>query len=493
MPTTIKLKNSVTTTNAPSSLAQGEVAINVTDKKVWVGNAATTPVLLLGSGADGTFTNLTVSGVASFADGTVSLPSITNIGDTNTGIFFPAADTIAFTEGGVESMRIDSSGNVMLGTTTAQELLTVNKNAAFGTTADAFSEIRFFNSTITGGTTRVRATAGDLTLITSNTERMRITAGGDVGIGTSSPNATLQLNASSAALRITGVTNTSGILLGVREDGQEVQLLNSANGAFRFGTNNTERMRIDSSGNLMVGTTSSVGRLTVSQGTKATTAAVTNIAGFNTTDASSLGLFVRQKLDATAANRWTGLMSFDNGVGAAPLVLQDLGSNVLIGTTANNTAGGVLQISNGITFPATQNASSDANTLDDYEEGTWTPVLTRTGSAPTISYQFREGKYTKIGNMVTCWITVNSITVSAAGSGTNTITGLPFAIGNQTYAGSGGFGYNDAFVNAVYGVILNNNLTQIYFRNGTRGQSDDNGGWNNGGYLGLTFTYFTAN
>ena len=53
MPTTIKLKNSVTTTNAPSSLAQGEVAINVTDKKVWVGNAATTPVQIVGTGAGG--------------------------------------------------------------------------------------------------------------------------------------------------------------------------------------------------------------------------------------------------------------------------------------------------------------------------------------------------------------------------------------------------------------------------------------------------------
>ena len=48
--------------------------------------------------------------------GTASLPVITTTGDTNTGIFFPAADTIAFTEGGTESARIDSSGNLLVGT-----------------------------------------------------------------------------------------------------------------------------------------------------------------------------------------------------------------------------------------------------------------------------------------------------------------------------------------------------------------------------------------
>jgi hypothetical protein len=53
-----------------------------------------------------------------FADGSASTPSITNNGDTNTGIFFPAADTIAFAEGGAESMRITSTGTVAIGTTT---------------------------------------------------------------------------------------------------------------------------------------------------------------------------------------------------------------------------------------------------------------------------------------------------------------------------------------------------------------------------------------
>jgi len=63
------------------------------------------------------------SGNIEFRAGTAALPAITTTGDTNTGIFFPAADTIAFTEGGVESMRIDSSGIV---TGTAGNLMAVN-------------------------------------------------------------------------------------------------------------------------------------------------------------------------------------------------------------------------------------------------------------------------------------------------------------------------------------------------------------------------------
>jgi hypothetical protein len=64
----------------------------------------------------GAFTTLSATGVSSFAAGTALLPAITRTGDTNTGIWFPAADTIAFTEGGAECARFDSNGNFGIGT-----------------------------------------------------------------------------------------------------------------------------------------------------------------------------------------------------------------------------------------------------------------------------------------------------------------------------------------------------------------------------------------
>jgi hypothetical protein len=69
---------------------------------------------------------LSVNGVASFGDGTALLPSIANFGDLNTGMWFPAADTIAFSEGGAEAMRIDSSGNVGIQNTVASTINTAN-------------------------------------------------------------------------------------------------------------------------------------------------------------------------------------------------------------------------------------------------------------------------------------------------------------------------------------------------------------------------------
>lgn len=77
-------------------------------------------------------------------------------------------------------------------------------------------------------------------------------------------------------------------------------------------------------------------------------------------------------------------------------------------------------------FPATQNASTDANTLDDYEEGTWTPAITFGGGSTGLTHSAQEGTYTKIGRQV---FVRGSLTLSAKGSSTGQarVTGLPFS------------------------------------------------------------------
>jgi hypothetical protein len=68
-----------------------------------------------------TITDLRTSGNTIVAAGSTSAPSITPTGDSNTGIFFPSADTIAFAEGGAEALRIDSSANIGIGTSTPSQ------------------------------------------------------------------------------------------------------------------------------------------------------------------------------------------------------------------------------------------------------------------------------------------------------------------------------------------------------------------------------------
>ena len=79
-----------------------------------------------------------------------------------------------------------------------------------------------------------------------------------------------------------------------------------------------------------------------------------------------------------------------------------------------------------IKFPATQVPSADANTLDDYEEGGWTPILATDGTNPTgVSYSSRVGKYTKNGNVVTAYGSI-SFTTYTGGTGNIGIGNLPF-------------------------------------------------------------------
>lgn len=95
-------------------------------------------------------------------------------------------------------------------------------------------------------------------------------------------------------------------------------------------------------------------------------------------------------------------------------------------TAATLVLSGLLTLNGGqIKFPATQVPSTDANTLDDYEEGTWTPVL-RFGTGTTgITYTNQQGTYIKVGRRVTLQARV---TLSAKGSSTGTadLSGVPF-------------------------------------------------------------------
>jgi hypothetical protein len=107
-------------------------------------------------------------------------------------------------------------------------------------------------------------------------------------------------------------------------------------------------------------------------------------------------------------------------------VIADGDGNRLL-TTANGYSlaldgGAVPQSGTGITFPATISGSSNANTLDDYEEGTWSPTVTSgTGSFTTVS--FLSGVYTKIGNIITC---SGKVVITSAGTaGGNIIVTLP--------------------------------------------------------------------
>jgi hypothetical protein len=276
MAATIKIKNSSTASAVPTSsdLVQGELAVNVTDKRLFTENASGTVVEL------GTNPTILTMGAA----GSASAPVITRTGDTNTGIFFPAADTIAFAEGGTETMRLDSSGNLGLGVTPsawgggfkafelvggsvfsgASTNLGIMQNAYYDGTNYLYktssTAARYFQ--VGGQHIWYNAASGTAGGTISFTQAMTLDASGNLGIGTTSPasrldvystgNTTLTLSGSSGGggdvsqidfLRIG--SNVTSSIKAVRDGG-------NTSGALTFYTaasgTNTERARITSGG-----------------------------------------------------------------------------------------------------------------------------------------------------------------------------------------------------------------------------------------------------
>jgi hypothetical protein len=139
------------------------------------------------------------------------------------------------------------------------------------------------------------------------------------------------------------------------------------------------------------------------------------------------------------------ILSGDNGVTFPDVSTQAKAGLVASGTIATGTITALS--TNGVTFPATQSASSDANTLDDYEEGTWTPNVG--GNA---TYTAQVGYYTKVGRLVTASF---EIQINVLGTGTNLgVFGLPFLTGSVNNGQAGSVGYFSSGANSIYFLAL---------------------------------------
>ena len=127
-PTTGKfttVESTITTGTAPLVVASTTNVANLNASSLSGATFAAPGSIGSGTAGSGAFTTLSATGVTTLSAGTVSAPALTTSGDTNTGVFFPAADTIAIVEGGVEVIRINSSSNVGIGTTTPGAKLAV--------------------------------------------------------------------------------------------------------------------------------------------------------------------------------------------------------------------------------------------------------------------------------------------------------------------------------------------------------------------------------
>jgi hypothetical protein len=218
---------------------------------------------------------LTVTGSATveFADGSASTPSITNDGDTNTGIFFPAADTIAFAEGGTEAMRLDSAGNMGLGVTPSAwgsgfKAIQVGSTGSVssGSGVSNFNNNNYFDGAnskyITTGASALfqfdgnvakwfQAASGTAGNTISFTQAMTLNANGNLLIGTTTESGAGRLRVVDGVRIADSSTETNALLITTTASTATIETRYET--PLVLGTAAIERARITSGGIVLVG------------------------------------------------------------------------------------------------------------------------------------------------------------------------------------------------------------------------------------------------
>jgi len=384
--------------------------------------------------------------------------SSSNIQDSGTGNLNISGDDVVilnaaatetkatFASNGAVTLYYDNNAKIATTNTGVDVTGTVT---ADGLTVDAGGSRSYFNSSHIrlsddynlewgGGTNYVRGSNASnyLLFATNSSEAMRIDGSGNVGIGTTAPSQKLQVAGSVAANNY--FFAPSAATIGTASDTSiEMRTSADATPAMIFRANgSTERMRVDSSGDLLVGKTSSSfstaglslrGNVDAAQFTRSGGPALEvnrlstdgEIAGFykDTVKVGSIGVNT-DRIYLTGANEGIALDDSLNEIFPCNNAGNTLDDTVILG--GSNRRFKDLYLSGGVYLGGT----GSSNLLSDYEEGTCTITADAATTSPT-SPSTQTGYYTKIGNMVTVWCDLNNIDM-AGGAGNLRITGLPF-------------------------------------------------------------------
>ena len=213
------------------------------------------------------------------------------------------------------------------------------------------------------------------------------------------------------------------------------------------GSTPTERLRITSSGDISIsgnGTIHGVSKLTIKPANRTTAFSASDgdtwhdvvIKHEGDATNNAVGLAFEVSGDAYHKNAGTGIAAVKQGTAT------DFGSDLVFITRGQSTAAtekARLLSSGGLTF---NGDTAAANALDDYEEGTFTPVFNGADGGGTS--RSGTGKYTKVGNVVNCWVDLTNANGSSFSSGYMKVTGMPFTCTQQSWT-TNIWTYNVAF------------------------------------------------